>query len=140
MAGKLKQVQEYRVYELPAQFPVLLLDGEFRIVHANSRAMRLLDLTPETLKTVHCFEVGCHFTQPPESCAAHQAFADGERHYQSLGGMFHGRELIMAAQPVFDENGKITHVVVTYYDVTGYPGGAIALLSEFNLQPGMRFD
>ena len=132
--------KEYRMLLDHVAAGVLLLDSEFRIVHANSRAMRLLDLTPENLRTVRCFEVGCRFAQPPESCAAQQAFADGERHYQSLGGMFHGRELIMAAQPVFDENGKITHVVVTYYDVTGYPGGALALLSEFNLQPGMRFD
>lgn len=52
MAGKLKQVQEYRVYELPAQFPVLLLDGE---------SWHISPVRRDRLHFHNCLEIGiCH--------------------------------------------------------------------------------
>ncbi len=52
MTGKLNQVQEYRVYELPAQFPVLLLDGE---------SWHISPVRRERLHFHNCLEIGiCH--------------------------------------------------------------------------------
>ncbi len=52
MTGKLNQIQEYRVYDLPAQFPVLLLDGE---------SWHISPVKRERLHFHNCLEIGiCH--------------------------------------------------------------------------------
>ncbi len=52
MAGQQKQIQEYRVYELPAQFPVLLLDGE---------SWHISPVKRDRLHFHNCLEIGiCH--------------------------------------------------------------------------------
>lgn len=128
--------KEYRMLFDHVTTGLLLLDGEYKIVCANGRALELLHISAEDARTHCCFELGCRCSGAPEDCAAKAAFADGERHYRASSGVLDGRELIVTACPVFDENRKITHVAVAYYDVTGYPGGAAALLAEFRLPSG----
>ncbi len=109
---------------------VMLLDMDFHIVAANSKLARLFGVSDEELRLKHCFELGCQCGAPPGECTARLALSSGRCHARALSDGYRGRELLVIAQPIRDENNQITHIAMVYYDVGNCSGGAEALLAE----------
>lgn len=96
---------------------LLVVDPRRNIVSFNKQASRIL-LGHDGDVTGHlCSEVLCGEDPVPEQCVFLQVMKSG-REATIRGRRLRERFFDVLAGPIFDEDGKISHVVMAYHDVT----------------------
>ncbi|MGO8835800.1 MAG: PAS domain S-box protein [Limisphaerales bacterium] len=118
---------------------VLLLDKDFRILRANRAAAEFLGLPFDKIVGGHCFNLIHGTSVPPAECPLAR-MRQSRRHEEEevLAGKG-GPWLSVSVDPVFDQNGELTHVVHVARDITDRKRAEVALRrSEACLAEGQR--
>lgn len=98
--------------------PILLLDEQFRIKHANRATSALLGLEPAQLLGKRCYEVLHGMTGPHANCPYRRLFATGKEQRSDIVETRIGRTFEATASPFFDPSGKIRGCVHVLRDIT----------------------
>ncbi len=97
---------------------VLLLDKDFRILRANRAAAEFLGLPFEKIVGGHCFNLMHGTSMPPAECPLAK-MRQSRRHEQvEVLARKGGPWLSVSVDPVFDQNGELTHAVHVARDIT----------------------
>lgn len=96
---------------------LLVVDPERRIVSFNRQASRILIRQDGDVIGQYCSQLLCDADPEAEQCVFLQVMNSGKE------AALHGKQLRdrffdVIAGPIFDDNGRISHVVMAYHDVT----------------------
>ncbi len=95
--------------------PVLLVDRDYRIIHANNSTAERLGVKLAECIGRRCLGTLCRRQAPDESCAVHQTLQ--KKAPVSMEKSIAGRDYIVNTQPIWHEN-EIIQVLETFTDIT----------------------
>lgn len=95
--------------------PVLLVDRDYRIIHANNSTAERLGVKLAECIGRRCLGTLCRRQAPDESCAVHQTLL--KKAPVSMEKSIAGRDYIVNTQPIWHEN-EIIQVLETFTDIT----------------------
>jgi PAS domain S-box-containing protein len=118
---------------------VLLLDKDFQILRANRAAAEFLGLPFDKIVGGHCFNLIHGTTMPPAECPLARMRQSRRHEEVQVLARKGGPWLSVSVDPVFDQNGELTHVVHVARDITERKRAEDALRrSEACLAEGQR--
>ena len=97
---------------------VLLLDKDFRILRANRAAAEFLGLPFDKIVGGHCFNLIHGTSMPPAECPLAKMRQSRRHEEVEVLARKGGPWLSVSVDPVFDQNGELTHVVHVARDIT----------------------
>lgn len=97
--------------------PTLILDGERRLIHANSSAEKAMGKPETDVIGKSCYEIFHNTDEPPEGCPFEKMTMSGhletiEMEVEALGGSF-----LVSCTPMLDEKGRIEKVIHIATDI-----------------------
>jgi PAS domain S-box-containing protein len=98
--------------------PILLLDEQFRIKHANRATVTLLGLEAAELAGKHCYEVLHGSAEPHPDCPYQRSFATGKEERVDIEERRLGRSFEASAAPFIDSGGAMRGCVHVLRDIT----------------------
>ena len=118
---------------------VLLLDKDFQILRANRAAAEFLGLPFDKIVGGHCFNLIHGTTMPPAECPLARMRQSRRHEEVQVLARKGGPWLSVSVDPVFDQNGELTHAVHVARDITERKRAEDALRrSEATLAEGQR--
>ncbi|OGQ94182.1 MAG: hypothetical protein A2521_05800 [Deltaproteobacteria bacterium RIFOXYD12_FULL_57_12] len=93
-------------------------DVDMRIVRANQAACQTFDSTEENLRGRHCYELFRGLAEPCPDCPITASLQDMDVHRAEIEHVNLGKTFLVTASPIFDEQGKITHIAHIARDIT----------------------
>jgi PAS domain S-box-containing protein len=118
---------------------VLLLDKDFRILRANRAAAEFLGLPFDKIVGGHCFNLIHGTSMPPAECPLARMRQSRKHEEVEVLARKGGPWLSVSVDPVFDQNGELTHAVHVARDITDRKDAEDALRrSEARLAEGQR--
>lgn len=98
--------------------PVLILDPDYTVMHANRAAAEAIDTTEEDLIGRKCYRVFHHTDRPPPQCPMTKAVKTGhietaETEIKAMAG-----EHLLSCTPVFDESQKLEKIIHVAVDIS----------------------
>jgi PAS domain S-box-containing protein len=98
--------------------PILLLDEQFCIKHANKATGALLGLEPAQLLGKRCYEVLHKLAEPHPDCPYQRLFTTRKEERSDIAEARLGRTFETAASPFFDASGTMRGCVHVLRDIT----------------------
>jgi len=98
--------------------PILLLDEEYRIRHANRATFAVVGGNPAALLGKRCFEVLHGLFEPHPDCPYRRMFATRKEERSDIPEPRLGRTFEAAASPFFDTSGNMRGCVHILRDIT----------------------
>ncbi len=118
---------------------VLLLDKDFRILRANRAAAEFLGLPFDKIVGGHCFNLIHGMSTSPAECPLARMRQSRRHEEEEVLARKGGPWLSVSVDPVFDQNGELTHAVHVARDITDRKRAEDALQrSEACLAEGQR--
>ena len=118
---------------------VLLLDKDFRILRANRAAAEFLGLPFDKIVGGHCFNLIHGTSMPPAECPLARMRQSRRHEEVEVLARKGGPWLSVSVDPVFNQNGELTHAVHVARDITDRKRAEDALRrSEAHLAEGQR--
>jgi PAS domain S-box-containing protein len=118
---------------------VLLLDKDFRILRANRAAAEFLGLPFDKIVGGHCYDLIHGTCTPPAGCPLAKMRQSRRHEEEEVLARKGGPWLSVSVDPVFDQNGELTHAVHVARDITDRKRAEDALRrSEATLAEGQR--
>jgi PAS domain S-box-containing protein len=97
---------------------VMVLDKEFRITQANAASVSFFNSPAEGVLHNYCYTLMHGTTRPPEDCPLAKMLKTKKPEKAELFDEKRDMWFLISADPVFDDNGKIAHVVHTVRDIS----------------------
>lgn len=118
-----RQCETVRALHLQSQLiinaipiPVLLFSPDAQLLRGNPAAGDLCGRNVEAMLRSPCYKNLCGSEKPPENCPVRKAIRLGKACSSRLS--MHQRECLVAATPVRNQTGAVTHVLETIIDLT----------------------
>jgi PAS domain S-box-containing protein len=110
---------------------VLVLDTQGKVVTYNQKTQDLLLGGDIDILGKRCRDHVCRMNIGDERCTFESVMRNGrEQHFSDWE--LEGRSFDVIGRPMFDESGKITHVVMAYHDVSARRDAQNALLQSLS--------
>ena len=97
------------------KFPVLLINTDFSVSHANPAALKMMNHTLEEALQRPCHETLCHHDAPLNNCSIRQCLKNGKD--VTIDAVVNGVTYEINATPMF-HHGKIVQVLESFIDMT----------------------
>ncbi|MGE4564902.1 MAG: PAS domain-containing protein, partial [Victivallaceae bacterium] len=97
--------------------PIWLYDAAGRMIRVNTAACTIIGMSESEILQMPCRRIFCaDSTLDDQDCPVCRALASGK--HEQITRRFNGREYIINAEPILDDDGKAINVVKSAIDVT----------------------
>jgi len=97
---------------------IIIIDKNYRIIHANKDAHERIGFEPKDLIGKKCFEALEHSNQPCEGCCVSETFITKKSAFLERENKYTKRLIRLRAFPIFDESGESEGAVELISDIT----------------------
>lgn len=110
---------------------VLVLDPEGKVVSFNQKIRDLMLEGNKDIRGKKCLDHVCQGDYGEKGCTF-QAVMQNGREQKITDWLLKGRSFDVIGRPMFDGQGKVTHVVLAYHDVSDRQAAQTALMKALN--------